>query len=197
MSKKFAESVAPAQADKLLCGLMEDENDEGLPNDLDYVLNLYNKSDSVGQLIILSLTDPKKYTKQKILETFNCSKYKIEQARKWNAINSGLVLPTKVQFKRNNINVSKCEHFLDFVFMSGLLHDVAYGVTKIKYDSGEKQKVAHAVLTAKYSHAISFYLQSCSINGLLFVYFTSQSDFQYCNSNCKIKKKNVFIFNLV
>ena len=27
MSKKFAESVAPAQADKLLCSLMEDEND--------------------------------------------------------------------------------------------------------------------------------------------------------------------------
>ena len=30
MSKKFAESVAPAQADKLLCSLMEDENDEEL-----------------------------------------------------------------------------------------------------------------------------------------------------------------------
>ena len=27
MSKKFAESVAPVQADKLLCSLMEDEND--------------------------------------------------------------------------------------------------------------------------------------------------------------------------
>ena len=105
------------------------------------------------------------------METFNCTKYKIEQARKWNAINSGLVLPTKVQFKRSKLNVSKCEHFLDFVFMSGLIQDVAYGVTKIKYDSGEEQKVAHAVLTTKYSHAISFYLQSCSINGLLFVYF--------------------------
>ena len=163
--------MAPAQADKLLCSLMEDENDEELPNDLDYVLNLYNKSDSMGQLVILSLIDPKKYTKQKIMETFNCTKYKIEQARKWNAINSGLVLPTKVQFKRSKLNVSKCEHFLDFVFMSGLIQDVAYGVTKIKYDSGEEQKVAHAVLTTKYSHAISFYLQSCSINGLLFVYF--------------------------
>ena len=77
-----------------------------------------------------------------------------------------LVLRTKVQFKRNKQNVSKCEHFLDFVFMSGLLQDVAYGVTKIKYDSAEEQKVALAVLTTKYSHATSFYLQSCSINGL-------------------------------
>ena len=57
------------------------------------------------------------------------------------------------------------------LILSGLLHYVAYGVTKIKYDSGEEQKVAHAVLTTKYSHAISFYLQSCSINGLLFIYF--------------------------
>ena len=105
------------------------------------------------------------------METFNCTKYKIEQARKWNAINLGLVLPTKVQFKRSKLNVSKCEHFLDFVFMSGLIQDVAYGVNKIKYDSGEEQKVAHAVLTTKYSHTISFYLQSCSIHGFLFVYF--------------------------
>ena len=105
------------------------------------------------------------------METFYCKKYKIEQARKRNAINSGLVLPTKVQFKRTKLNVSKCEHFLGFVFMGGLLQYVAYGVTKIKYDSGEERKVANAVLTTKYSHAISFYLQSCSINGLLFVYF--------------------------
>ena len=125
MSKKFAESVAPAQAYKHLCGLMEDENDEELPNDLDYVLNSYNKSDSMGQLVtILSLIDPKKYTKQKNMETFNCTKYKIEQARKQNAINSGLALPTKVQFKRNKVYVSKCEYFLDFVFMSALLHMV-------------------------------------------------------------------------
>ena len=33
--------------------------------------------------------------------------------------------------------------------MSGLYQDVAYGVTKIKDDSGEEQKVAHAVLTMK------------------------------------------------
>ena len=111
MSKKSAESVAPAQADKLLRSLMEDENDEELPNDLDYVLNLYNKSDSMGQLVILSLNDPKKYTKQKIMETFNCTKYKTEQVRKWHAINSGLVLSTKIQFKSNKINVSNVEIF--------------------------------------------------------------------------------------
>ena len=57
---------------------------EELPNDLDYVLNLYNKSDSMGQLVTLSLIDPKKYTKQKMMEIFICVKYKTEQERKWN-----------------------------------------------------------------------------------------------------------------
>ena len=52
-------------------------------------------------------------------------------------------------FTNKRLNVSKCDHFLDFVFMSGLLQDVAYGVTKIKYDSDEEQKVAHAVLSTK------------------------------------------------
>ena len=55
------------------------------------------------------------------------------------------------------------EHFLDFIFSSGMLKDAAYGVTKIKYDSGEEQKVAYAILTTKFSHAIAFYIESCKI----------------------------------
>ena len=58
------------------------------------------------------------------------------------------------------------EHFLDFIFSSGMLKDVAYGVTKIKYDSGEEQKVTYAILTTKFSHAIAFYIESCKIADL-------------------------------
>ena len=43
-----------------------------------------------------------------------------------------------------------------------MLQDVAYGITKIKYDSGEEQKVAHAILNTKFSHAIAFYIESCN-----------------------------------
>ena len=44
-----------------------------------------------------------------------------------------------------------------------MLQDVAYSVTKIKCDSGKEQKVAHAILTTKFSHAIAFYIESCKI----------------------------------
>ena len=37
-----------------------------------------------------------------------------------------------------------------------------YGVTNLKFDSGEEQKIANAIFTAKYYHAISLYYQMCS-----------------------------------
>ena len=55
----------------------------------------------------------------------------------------------------------KIEHFLEFLFSRGLLQDVAYGVNKIKFDSGEQQKVANAILTMKYCQLIAFYKEIC------------------------------------
>ena len=46
-----------------------------------------------------------------------------------------------------------------------LLQDVAYGVTKIKYDSREEQKIAHAILTTKFSHTVCMYHESCKEMG--------------------------------
>ncbi|XP_047137621.1 uncharacterized protein LOC124814116 [Hydra vulgaris] len=76
-------------------------------------------------------------------------------------------IPEKKVFVRSSLDQTKCEHFLDFIFTSGILHDVAYGITKLKYDSGEEQKIVHAILTAKYSHAIMFYRKSCSENNYI------------------------------
>ena len=55
----------------------------------------------------------------------------------------------------------KTEHFLEFFFSRGLLQDVACGVNKTKFDSGEQQKVTNAILTMKYSHTIAFYKEIC------------------------------------
>ena len=46
-----------------------------------------------------------------------------------------------------------------------MLQDVAYGTTILKFHSGEEQRVAHAVLTSKYSHAIFFYKDACEKAG--------------------------------
>ena len=78
-------------------------------------------------------------------------------------MNDTFALPSKLKYKQNKLDIAKCEHFLDFIFNSGLLQDVAYGVTNLKFDSGEEQKIAHAIfLTTKYSRAIYFYYQMCS-----------------------------------
>ena len=59
-----------------------------------------------------------------------------------------------MSYTRNCLNMRKCEHFLDFIFSSGLLQGVAYGVHKIKFDSGNKGSFLKAILTTRYSHAI-------------------------------------------
>ena len=45
--------------------------------------------------------------------------------------------------------------------MNRLLQDVAYGVTKLKYDSGDEQTIPHMILKPKYSNTVAFYQQSC------------------------------------
>ena len=44
---------------------------------------------------------------------------------------------------------------------NGLLQDVAYSVTKLKYDSGDEQTISHMTLKSKYSHTMAFYQYSC------------------------------------
>ena len=70
--------------------------------------------------------------------------------------------PPDITHSRQRMDQSKAEHFLDFLFEIGALQDVAYGTTTLKYDSGDKQSVTHAVLTALKSHVIQDYLAYCS-----------------------------------
>jgi hypothetical protein len=167
VTKRFAETVAPTQSDEFISILhnVDAEKEKAVPIELVQYVTLYKESDSLSQTVILSLIDHHIFSKDTIINAFGCSRYKVDQARKWQAFSDGLVLPEKVKFKRSKLNIQKCEHFLDFVFMSGLLQDVAYGMTKVKFDSGDEQKISHAILTTKFSHAISFYLQSCKTNG--------------------------------
>ena len=99
------------------------------------------------------------------MKHFQCSKYKVDQARKLKSQANGLEIPKKVTITRNKLNIQKCEHFLDFLFNNKLLQDVGYGVTNIKFDNEDCQKIAHAVLVTKYSHTISFYMDACRSSG--------------------------------
>ena len=85
----------------------------------------------------------------------------LDQARKMKNANIGITIPVEKEITRNQLDQKKAEHFLDFIFNSNLLQDVAYGVTKIKFDLNDVYKISRAVLTAKMSHTIAFYNEVC------------------------------------
>ena len=72
----------------------------------------------------------------------------------------------------------KCEHFLDLIFTSSTLMDVADGTTNIKYDSGETQTLLHAVLTVRFKHAIGSYIKMCKSSEFQLLSGSSLSRFQ-------------------
>ena len=90
-----------------------------------------------------------------------CSDRSIKTAKTLKQSAEGLVLPQKVKFRRNRLNIQKANHFVEFLFSSGMIQDVAYGISKVHFESGTVQTISNAILTSKYSHAIAFYLEIC------------------------------------
>ena len=127
----------------------DNEEEDKVPIDISHLLGVYKESDPQGRLIILSLVDHKVHTRNNIMEYFSCTKYAVDQARKLCKSSKGLVIPTKAKIHRNRLNLSKCEHFLEFLFSSGMVQDVAYGVAKVHFDSGSVQTIPNAILTTK------------------------------------------------
>ena len=139
---------------------MEYSDNDAVPDDLKKFVKIYEESDSMSH-IVLCLIEHEKFTKKLLMKVFGCSKYKIDQARKMKNANIGITIPVEKEIMRNRLDQKKAEHFLDFIFNSNLLQDVAYGVTKIKFDSNDVNKISRAVLTAKMSHTIAFYNEVC------------------------------------
>ena len=96
----------------------------------------------------------KKYKKFELRKLFKCSKRQVNEAFKLREQSNGISVPASTKQKRMRLDKLKCEHFLDFLFSSGL---VAYGITNLIFDNGDQQTVSHAVLTAQYQHVIDYY----------------------------------------
>ena len=104
------------------------------------------------------------YSKTQVMELFGCTKHKVDMAKKWRRAYWPLQQrPEKRQF-RQKLNLQQAKHFLEFLFGSNLMQDVAYGTTVIKFDSGEKQVRSHPVLTVMRSHVALDYKQHCKEN---------------------------------
>ena len=165
--KKSAEAIVLGQSDEFIQTVLNDQlssdsDDDDMPEDVKVLTSIHAESNFLRKSIILSLVDHQKYTKDD-MQTFNCSRCIVDKARKLQPECVGLVITEKAKQSRiNRLPIAKVEHFLDFLFSSSLMQDVAYGVNKIKFNGGDEQKVANSILTMKYSHTIAYYRQFCS-----------------------------------
>ena len=102
--------------------------------------------------------------KPTLMDHFQCSKKKVDEARSLHQISEGIQLPKNKLICRACFDTVKCEHFLDFIFHNSLLQDVTYRIKNLKYSTGETQTIPHAVITASFKHIILFYSQCCQEN---------------------------------
>ena len=157
---KYAQSVAPDQEEEFIAQVLSistnDQENEKILDHIQYYMQLYKEIDALRKMVTLSLLDHS-FSKNDI-KTFNCTKYRIDLAKKWKHSDQGkgLRVPEKRIYIGHCLDCNKSKYFLDFIISGGMLQDVAYGVTKIKHDSGEEQKMVDAILTTKLSHAIAF-----------------------------------------
>ena len=165
LTNKFTERVAPGKSSVLADMLFDDDDamlDETINENLKTMKDIYKSSNNFGQLVILSLAS-QQYSKF-IMNYFECSKRKVDNARKLYSLTEGISIPENKKHKRSKLDLRKCDHFLYFIFDNGLIQDVAYGTTNLTYSSGDTQTIPHAVITARYKHIIAYYLQFCKDN---------------------------------
>ena len=105
--KQFAAYVAPGQEEELLQAFVtledddEEENELEVPAELKRLASLYENSDTLARMVILSTIDHEKYTKEKLMAIFKCSRYSVDQSRKWTNSFPGLSLPQKKNTAEN------------------------------------------------------------------------------------------------
>ena len=106
--------------------MSSDDDDELLESDLDELLNICKSSDKLGRIITLNFT-AQKHSKTVVMEVFNYSKRKVDEARKLQIFLEGIKTPDVSKHNRLELDINKCNNFLDFIFNNGLLQVILYG----------------------------------------------------------------------
>ena len=139
LKNKFIEAVAPGQSFVLADMLSDDDNnmlDETINQNLKAMKDIYKSSDNFGQLVILFFA-LQQYSKVNIMNYFDGSKRKVDNARKLYSLAEGISIPENKKHKQSKLDLRKCDHFLDFIFHNGLIQDAAYGTRDLTYSSGD------------------------------------------------------------
>jgi hypothetical protein len=159
--KQFLEGIAPCQAKALedILSPASSDFEYAIPQPLKPLLEAYNVIGSrQGRRFVLSLVPESIYTNKYLSELFECSDYEIRAAQALKKSNGTCSLESfKKSTHKQKLDRSKVQHFIEFLFENNCLMDVAYGTTKVKFDSGLYQVIPHIVLTALKQHIIQQY----------------------------------------
>jgi hypothetical protein len=104
---------------------------------------------------------PKEYAVSEICNLFQCSTYEARCARNAAKLYGACAMQPKKDRVYSRLSVEKAEHFINFLFTTGLLQEVAYGTTDLKFDSGDKMTVGNTILNGIYEHSVGEYIQYC------------------------------------
>ena len=92
---------------------------------------------------------------------FSCTRNRIQQARKWRNTFGSLSFNGEKIFTRNRMDLDFARHFVEFLFSSNLIQDVAYGTSFINFSDGSKQLLPKSILKLSKSHNINEYNKYC------------------------------------
>ena len=92
---------------------------------------------------------------------FSCTRNRIQQARKWRNTFGSLSFNGEKIFTRNRMDLDLARHFVEFLFSSNLIQDVAYGTSFINFSDGSKQLLPKSILKLSKSHNINEYNKYC------------------------------------
>ena len=71
------------------------KEDREVPEDLENLIQIFEKGDNLEKVVILPIADHSKYSKDTIMKYFHCTKYKVDQARKLKSLANELEIPEK------------------------------------------------------------------------------------------------------
>ena len=91
---KFTEAVAPGQSSRLLDILSDDESflEDTIDENLETMKSIYDSSDKFGKIVALSMVS-EQFSKPTLMDHFQCSKRKVDEARSLHRISEGIQLP--------------------------------------------------------------------------------------------------------
>ena len=106
-----------------------------VPPEIEKLYHAFASSSSNNEKCAILSPVPNSSSKIEIMKLFNCSRYLLDKAKKasyFQQIN-------QCNLTKLKLDCEKAQHFIEFLFSSGAIEEVAYGTTILKVNELESQ----------------------------------------------------------